>query len=255
VVKRIEPVPVSPSEAFGLVVTRRVTVFAGHFGSGKTEIALNAALALKDSHKRFSLVDLDVVKPYFRSRSGKAMLEAAGVRLIAPEGDLYSADLPVILPEIRSLLRDKRESLLLDAGGDDVGTRALGSLSDAVPVEETDFFLVLNFRRTFTWDVDAAVAMARDIEATARLKVTGVISNTHLMGQTTVEVVEEGYSMALQAAARLGTRVTALAVEAGLAARLDAGAYECPVLPLERMVRPPFEALKVPKTGPLFAVG
>lgn len=238
-----------------MVVTRRVTVFAGHFGSGKTEIALNAALALKDSHKRFSLVDLDVVKPYFRSRSGKAMLEAAGVRLIAPEGDLYSADLPVILPEIRSLLRDKRESLLLDVGGDDVGTKALGSLSDVVPVEETDFFLVLNFRRAFTWDVDAAVTMARDIEATARLKVTGVISNTHLMGQTTAEVVDEGYAMALQAAVRLETSVRALAVEAGLAARLDPGAYECPVLSLERMVRPPFEALRVPKTGPLFVVG
>lgn len=238
-----------------MVVARRVTIFGGHFGSGKTEIALNAALALKDSHRRFSLVDLDVVKPYFRSRSGRAMLEAAGVRLIAPEGDLYSADLPVILPEIRSLLRDKRESLLLDVGGDDVGTRALGSLSDIVPVEETDFFLVLNFRRTFTWDVDAAVTMARDVEATARLKVTGVISNTHLMGQTTVEVVEEGYAMALQAAARLGTHVTALAVEAGLAARLHAGDYECPVLPLERIVRPPFERLQVPKTGPLFVVG
>ena len=254
-VSLIKPVSVSPSEAFGRLVTRRVTVFAGHFGSGKTEIALNAALALADADKWWSLVDLDVVKPYFRGRSGKAILEEAGVRLIAPEGDLYSADLPIVLPEVRSLLRDQRENLLLDAGGDDVGTRALGSLSDVVPRDQTDFFMVLNFRRTFTWDVETAVLMARQIEETARLKVTGVISNTHLMGQTTRDVVNEGYGLALQAAAKLGTHVTALAVEAGLAARLDAGAYECPVLPLERMIKPPFEALKVPKTGPLFAMG
>ncbi len=232
-----------------------MTIFAGHFGSGKTEIALNAALAMKGSGRSFSLVDLDVVKPYFRSRSGKAILEAAGVRLIAPEGDLYSADLPVILPEVRALLRDRRESLLLDVGGDDVGTRALGSLSDVVSKEETDFFLVLNFRRAFTWDVESAVAMVRQIEETARLKATGIISNTHLMGQTTEAVVRDGYELALEAASRMGLRVVAAAAEGGLAARLDPGLFKCPLLPVERMVRPPFEAPKVPKTGPIFVVG
>jgi hypothetical protein len=240
------------SDLFG----RRVTILAGHFGSGKTEITINAALSMARSQTRVSVVDLDVVKPYFRSRSAKNFLERAGVDLVAPGGEYYSSDLPIILPEIRSLLRDPSRKLLMDAGGDDTGVRAVASLTDIIPREETDFFLVLNFRRPFTPDVDSAVDMIRQIEATSRLTVTGILSNTHLMEETTPEIVRDGYAGAMETARRAGTRLVAVTVGEAVRSNLDQRDFQCPLVVLRRIVKPPFEASRREQTvGPLFVVG
>jgi len=141
---------------------RRVTIFVGNFGSGKTEIALNGALELAAAGSRVTLADLDVVKPYFRSRSARAILSDAGVGLLAPTGANVHADLPIIVPQIRSCLRDDHGRLILDVGGDDLGARVLGSLSDVIPFDDTDCLLVLNFRRPSTPDPERAVAMVRE---------------------------------------------------------------------------------------------
>ena len=127
-----------------------MTIFVGHFGSGKTEIALNGALELAAGGRAVTLADLDVVKPYFRSRSARDILSRAGIELLAPTGANVHADLPIIVPQIRSQLRDSNRRLIMDVGGDEVGARVLGSLSDVVPFDDTDCFLVLNFRRPST---------------------------------------------------------------------------------------------------------
>jgi hypothetical protein len=204
------------------VFDKRITIVVGHFGSGKTEIAVNGALKLASSGSRVALVDLDVVKPYFRSRAARAVMAERGVALIVPAGENIFADLPIIVPQIRSLLRDGASRVVFDVGGDDTGARALGSLSDVVPRDETEHLLVLNFRRPFTETVDAAVTMIREIEGAARLPITGVVSNTHLMGETTPEIVAEGYRSALEVARQVGVPVVAVAAEADLARRLDA---------------------------------
>lgn len=131
---------------------KRVTVFVGHFGSGKTEIALNGALDLAAAGERVVVADLDVVKPYFRSRSARAILSDAGIELLAPTGANIHSDLPIIVPQIRSRLRDSNRRLIMDVGGDDIGARVLGSLADVVPLDDTDCLLVLNFRRPSTPD-------------------------------------------------------------------------------------------------------
>lgn len=239
----------------GDTYARRVTVFVGHFGSGKTEIAINGALDLVTRGRRPVLVDLDVVKPYFRSRSARHLLLEMGVRVIAPGGDNVYADLPVILPEIRTLLRDRRTQLILDAGGDPTGARVLGSLMDAIADEETDTLAVLNFRRPFTESVDDAVAMVRQIEAASRRSVTGVVSNTHLMGETTVAMVLEGYRLACGTADLLGVRVAAVTVAQALVGEIEPDQFECQILPLRRIVRPPFESDGTKRaTGPLFVL-
>ena len=122
---------------------KRVTVIVGHFGSGKTEIAINGALQLADAGVPVALVDLDVVKPYFRSRAARAVMAEHGVDLVVPGGDNVFADLPIIVPQVRALLRDSRRKVLFDVGGDDTGARALGSLADVVPVAETEHLLGL----------------------------------------------------------------------------------------------------------------
>ena len=88
------------------MLQRRVTVFVGHFGSGKTEIALNVALDLATGGERVTLADADVVKPYFRSRAARTLLEDSGVELIAPQGEHVHADLPILVPRLRGALRD-----------------------------------------------------------------------------------------------------------------------------------------------------
>ena len=195
----------------------RVTVLVGHFGSGKTEIALNLAMDLAAQSIPVTMADLDVVKPYFRTRSARALLTESGVDLLAPDGPNIHADLPIIVPQIRSFLRRPEHRLIIDVGGDDVGARVLGSLSDVVPHAETECILVLNFSRPSTPDPTAAVEMVREIEAVGRLPVAGLISNTHLMDETTPRVVLEGLEMARRTGEMLGVPVVAVAVAEDLA--------------------------------------
>jgi hypothetical protein len=215
---------------------RQVTVFVGHFGSGKTEIALNGALELAETGTDVTVADLDVVKPYFRSRSARAILAAAGIELLAPNGANIHSDLPIIVPQIRSHLRDPRRKLVIDVGGDEVGARVLGSLSDVVPLEETDCLLVLNFRRPSTPDPDGAVLMVREIEKVGRVPVTGLISNTHLMDESTTEVVREGYLKAVETAKRVGVPLIAVTVAQDLVPKLAAENFECPLVSMRRIV-------------------
>ena len=234
---------------------RRVTVFVGHFGSGKTEIALNGALDLAAAGKPVTVADLDVVKPYFRTRSARAILGDAGIELLAPTGANVHADLPIIVPQIRSHLRHDHKRLIMDVGGDDVGARVLGSLSDVVPVDDTECLLVLNFRRPSTPDPERALEMIREIEAVGRLPVTGLISNTHLMDETTPEVIMGGYQMARETSRIAGIDLKAVTAAGAVASEIDATAVDCPIISLRRIVQPPFaQSPERRTTGPLFVV-
>jgi len=237
-----------------VIVQSRITFFVGHFGSGKTEIVLNEAVRLAADGVAVTVADLDVVKPYFRSRSARQLLDEAGVRLLVPTGENVFADLPIIVPQIRSALREPGRRVILDVGGDDTGARVIGSFADAIPRDETECLLVLNFRRPSTPDPDRAVAMVRAIEQVGRLPVTGLVSNTHLLDETSVEVVMEGVRMAEETARLVGVPIRAVTVARGLAAELPAG-LSFPVVEMERIVRPPHEQpLRTRTQGPLFVL-
>ena len=232
-----------------------MTLLVGHFGSGKTEIALNGALELAAGGVRITLADLDVVKPYFRSRSARAILSDAGIELLAPTGANVHADLPIIVPQIRSHLRDPSRRLIMDVGGDEIGARVLGSLSDVVPFDDTDCLLVLNFRRPSTPDAERALQMIREIEAVGRVPVSGLISNTHLLAETTPAVVVGGYHQAVETARLAEVPLVAVTVTEELIADLGQENFECPVVALRRIVMPPFaQSYERRTTGPLFVV-
>lgn len=228
----------------------------GPFGSGKSEIALNMALALAgEGGGRVALMDLDLVKPFLRARAARQWLQERGVEVVAPAGDNAFADLPILLPRVRTLLHDPGARVVADVGGDEAGARVLGSLADAIPVAETALLLVLNFRRPFAETVDQAVDMARAIEATSRLRLTGVVSNTHLKQETTPEVVREGYDLAMRTAGRLGVPMVAVAAEEAVADQLDPEAFSCPIVRLRGFLRLPFEGgPSVRTSGPLFVL-
>lgn len=234
--------------------SRRVTFLVGHFGSGKTEIALNGALDLAARGEAVTLADLDIVKPYFRSRSARSVLAAAGVRLLAPEGENAHADLPIIVPHVRQALRDPGCRLIADLGGDDSGARVLGSFADVLPHVDGHCLAVLNFRRPSTPTPATAVAMVRAIEASSRMRVTGLVANTHLLGETTPELVLEGSRMAAMVGTVLELPVLAVAAAEELAGELVDADLGAPLLTLRRLLRTPFEAPARRRTGPLFAV-
>ncbi len=232
-----------------------VVILVGHFGSGKSEIALNLALGFRADGEDVSVVDLDVVKPYFRCRQAREELHSHGIRLVAPEGENAHADLPIILPAVRHLLQHGHGRVLLDVGGDPVGARALGSVSDAVDTSATEHLVVLNFSRPYTANVGEAVEMVRAIERAARLPVTGLISNTHLLSETTPEVVLDGLAMATQTAGRLRVPLVAAAAEGTTARGLAGRTLPCPLLVLTRVIKPPFEGTRQQrKVGPLFVL-
>lgn len=233
----------------------RVSIVVGHFGSGKTEIAVNGAIRKAAAGEQVALVDLDVVKPYFRSRSTREQMSALGVRVIAPEGDVAHADLPIVLPEVRRVFGEPGLAVILDVGGDPVGTRALGSVSDAVPVADTEVLLVLNFRRPYTENVEDAATMVEGIARAARLPVTGLVSNTHLLDETTPDLVREGWALAVDTGRRLGIPVLAVCCDERLRPALRDDEFPCPLVGLRRLIHPPFEQPRVAvKVGPLFAL-
>jgi hypothetical protein len=215
-----------------------VLVFAGHFGSGKTEIAVNFALELAAVRgNQVNLVDLDLVKAYFRCRLARDAVVPRGIRLVAPEGELSQADLPILLPEVAGLIRRRDERTVIDVGGDDSGARVLGSLAGAFP-PDYELLLVVNQRRPSSEDADATLAMMAEIEEAARLKVTGLVSNTHLMAETTPAIVREGIAMCRQVEARSGRKLRFACAEAPIVASL--GDVDVPLLTVRRHILPLF---------------
>lgn len=218
---------------------RRVVAFAGAFGSGKTEVAVNFTEGWAAVASGVSIADLDIINLYFRSRQVRAEFEAQGIGVVAPPEGEAMADLPVIVPEVRGALHDRTRRLVLDVGGNDLGAKVLASFRDVVDPSDVDLFLVINANRPFTEDVAGARAIMGKIEEASGLLATGLVSNTHLCDETTVEDVVAGFRMAesLGRAVRLPVRFAA--AEDGIASRA-AGRLPVPVLALRRRMLTPF---------------
>jgi energy-coupling factor transporter ATP-binding protein EcfA2 len=210
-VRRVDSLEISPN---------RATAFVGPSGSGKSELAVTLAL-LSAGSRRVALADLDVLKPYFRSREAGGELERAGVELIAPQGALSQSDLPIVPPSLRGILARGDTQVFLDVGGDPTGARALGSVSDLVARAPYDVLLVLNRHRPFTDDAPSALAVARQIEGAAQLRITGVVSNTNLGDETTESDVLWGLELAREVAASLGVPLRLLGLTEPLQERLS----------------------------------
>lgn len=224
------------------IFDKRVIIIAGAYGSGKTEVAVNYAIGLATSQDQpVSIIDLDIVNPYFRSREAAFELEAQGVHVIMPHNDMCHADMPIILPEIRAEIEHSDGKVIVDVGGDDVGSRVLSSMVDAFAPKGYEFLVVLNARRPFTSDVAGSLRMMRDIETSSRLKFTGIVSNTHLIGETTVAVVVEGYKLAEEVGRAAEIPVAFVSAVTEVAQQLDPNVVTAPVLALSRQMLKPWE--------------
>lgn len=240
-------VPGSKSGGSALdALARRIVILVGHFGSGKTEIAVNLAFGLRNRGAEVTLVDLDLVKPYLRCRLAKDDLAMRGVRLVAPAGDRFYADLPILVPEARGAARNGTGlcgRVIFDVGGDDLGARVLGSLSGLLDRRAADLLFVVNANRPFAENLPALRRMLDEVQAAARLDVTALVANTHLMDETTPETVCSGIRAARDLEAATGLPIRFCAMERHLAEAFGGprGAAErVPILAMERHIVAPF---------------
>lgn len=176
-------------------------ILAGNYGSGKTEIALNLSLAFSKKGKTV-LADMDIVNPYFRSAEHGKMLEANGIRLIAPTYANTLVDVPVISGEVFAAF--SYDYAVFDAGGDPVGTSVMGSISDHFAGQEVRFYYVVNARRPLQKTADQVAGMLQLIQAKARMPITGLINNTNLARETTVEDLLFGREVCMEVAQKTG---------------------------------------------------
>ena len=184
---------------------KRIRIIIGHYGSGKTEFSLNYALRLADeSENKVAIVDLDLINLYFRSREKAKLLEDKGIRVISSSIEGNAIDIPAVSGETFTAFQDESYDAIVDVGGDPAGARALGRYNEYINVGNYDMFFILNVNRQETQSVDKIIEYIRKIEDTSRNKITGLVSNSHLLQHTTKEDVLSGYQVALEVSKKTG---------------------------------------------------
>ena len=184
---------------------KRYYVIIGNFGSGKTELALNMAFKAAKEGQKVTLVDIDVINPYFRSTERKAELEAAGIRLISPNFTSSGVEVPSIPAEIFSVFSDNSDLVIFDVGGDPVGSIAMGQYYGYFKeLENFEVWYVINCRRPLSSGADENLEMIGKITGVSRLKVTGILNNTNLAHETTVNDLMDGVDITREVSERSG---------------------------------------------------
>ena len=189
------------------VCSHRISIVTGHYGTGKTEFAVNLALALAAEGASVMLADLDIVNPYFRSRERRDLLEKAGIRLISSSQACSDADVPALPAELLAILENRDIRGVLDIGGDPVGARVLARFQPKIVQEDYQLIYVLNANRPEVRDREKAITYLRGIEATTGLTCTGIVNNTHLCGETTEEEIRKGAALAAEVSQETGIPV------------------------------------------------
>ena len=200
---------------------KRLTLFAGHYGSGKTNIAVNYALHLAKEGKQVCIADLDIVNPYFRTADSRQELESAGVELISPQFANSNVDLPALPAQAYKLVQDKRCYGIMDIGGDDRGAYALGRYIPFMK-QENDYRMVYvaNCYRPLTRTAAEALEVMQEIEAACGLAFTDIVNNSNLATETDIQTVLDSRDFIRELSGLSGLPVFMTTVRADLAERL-----------------------------------
>jgi len=200
---------------------KRLTLFAGHYGSGKTNIAVNYALLLAREGNKVCIADLDIVNPYFRTKDSARELEEAGVDLVSPRFANSNVDLPALPAESYRLVHDKSTYGIMDIGGDDRGAYALGRYTPFIK-EENDYRMVFvaNRCRPLTRTPEEALEVMQEIQQAGGLPFTGIVNNSNIGWDTTPEDIQATEEKAKQLSALSGLPLVMTTAEQQVAARM-----------------------------------
>ena len=183
---------------------RRISIFTGHFGSGKTEVAVNYAMQLSRNGNKTAIVDFDIVNPYFRTADAKTHLENNGIWVITPVYANTNVDVPALPSEISSLFIKKEYMVVFDVGGDDLGAKAVSRYREEFVQNDYELFFVVNTRRPMTDSQEKIEEMIYDIEESARMKITSIVNNTNLLEKTTFGEIIAGHRLIERVSSKLG---------------------------------------------------
>lgn len=191
---------------------KKVTVITGHYGSGKTNICVNLALELADKGEKVTVIDLDIVNPYFRTADFSRLFEENNIELVSSVYANSNLDIPAISFDVERLCRDEKSGyVIIDVGGDDAGATALGRYKEVFDElykkNQIDMFYVINRRRYLTKTADEALKLMYEIEQTARFRHTGIINNTNLGSETTAETALESLGFQKEVSQKAGLPV------------------------------------------------
>lgn len=201
---------------------KRITLFAGHYGSGKTNIAVNYARWLHRGGLPVAIADLDIVNPYFRTKDSAAGLAADGIELVVSDYANSNVDFPAMPKEIYALVAERNRHLVMDVGGDDRGALALGRyVPDILAEDDFEMLAVVNASRPLTAGVDETVDVLHEIESACGLRFSGIVNNTNLGPDTTAEVVLGSVPYAEGISSKMGIPIRMTCAAAGVAGGLE----------------------------------
>jgi hypothetical protein len=214
----------------------RIKIMVGEFGSGKTEFAINYAMQLQESGVATAIVDIDLVKPYFRTRESRNLLEHHGVRVVAPEQKFTHSDLPIMPQDLSRVLYDHNLQVVMDVGGGESAI-VLGQLNPKFRENPYRALLIVNTRRPFTNSAENIIATIERIEKVSRLKIGGLVSNTNLAEETTPELITAGISIVEETSRLTGLPLEWVVVPDWLAGKVTA---KYPIFILKRCTQYPW---------------
>ncbi|MDN5360865.1 MAG: hypothetical protein PWQ84_1928 [Thermotogaceae bacterium] len=199
-----------------IIEQNKLIIFFGMFGSGKTELAINAALKVKEKYEKVSLADIDTISPYFRSRDVKEQLQEKGIEVITPSERLMRADLPIIVPQVGGYIQNQAFKNILDAGGNDDGATVLGSLNNFIRNVSYAGLLVINKHRPFADDPEKIKKQIKSLTAKGRIRADYLVNNTNLADETDAQVVKNGEDYITELSEKTGIPVLCTVVEKGI---------------------------------------
>ena len=198
--------------------SKRLNIFIGAYGSGKSEISVNCAVGIKNRNPeaKVLLADLDIVNPFYRSADAARKLDNLDIRVISPSYANSNVDVPALSGEVYSIFDDESYVGVFDIGGEDMGANVLGSMHNRLLGIDYNLFMVINTLRPFTSDEDSIIQMAKDLEAAAKLPITGFINNTNLLDETSFEDIVRGNEIIHNVSGKVGVPLVATSVLDGL---------------------------------------
>ena len=218
---------------------KRITILCGHYGTGKTNVAVNTALTMAKTSDKVTIADLDIVNPYFRTLDSAADLNAAGIRMICSRFANSNVDIPSLPPDLYAITDDKSHRVVIDVGGDDSGAMVLGRLAPAITAEDSyDMWLVVNRYRPMTPDVPSTIEVLREIEAASKLRFSGIVNNSNIGAETTAQDVLDSIAYATQLAQAADLPLIATTVDERLYAELEGQVPD--LFPLQLQNNKPF---------------
>ena len=181
----------------------RILVLVGNYGSGKTEISLNLALKLARRGDKVTLVDLDIVNPYFRSSERTELLEKEGVKVYAPSFAMSTVDVPSLPADIQAVFADKSRRVIFDVGGDDTGAAALGQYKPYFDQDDVEVLFVVNAFRPLSGDADSVCDLMLRVAGRSRLSPTAVINNANVAWETEESDLVRGEELLREVSTRM----------------------------------------------------